>query len=312
MTARKTVKASAKHQRRSYGEPNRIVQLHHGEWVWRAYPRQGGKLRCTNRGPWLVLAKTGPVTYKIQRHPQAEPDIVHVDKLMPYYPDFGEELLSWIETDHLTRYRDQGEQTTSPTLQSQLTAVVDIPPQEPDVNPDPGSVASPPDPLNPPSEPEKMLEANTTESAEAENLPVVLETRLDSTTQADAEPCNGLSATLEPEATPAVRPDTAPNPLPADQTEPETPDDSPEVTVTSQSSHPDLGLLETLVGSQSTVPLPRRGTRPRKQPERYAPVRRLQVLPVDQAQTGPSMWLFPTIGVAVTLSTALPVASLTL
>ncbi len=41
-----------------------------------------------NRGPWLVLAKMGPVTYKIQRHPQADTEIVHVDKLMPYYPDF--------------------------------------------------------------------------------------------------------------------------------------------------------------------------------------------------------------------------------
>ncbi len=54
---------------------------------------------------------------------------MHVDKLMPYYPDVGEELHSWIETDYPTRYRDQGEQTVGPALQSQLTAVVDIPPQ---------------------------------------------------------------------------------------------------------------------------------------------------------------------------------------
>ncbi len=47
-------------------------------------------------GPWLVLVKTGPVTYKMQCHPQAEPDMVHVDKLMPYYPYFGEVLYSWI------------------------------------------------------------------------------------------------------------------------------------------------------------------------------------------------------------------------
>ena len=135
--ARKTLKTSAERQRCSYGEPNRAVRFQRGEWVWRAYPRQGGKLRYTNRGPWLVLAKTGPVTYKIQRHPQAEPDIVHVDKLMPYYPDFGEELHSWIETDHPTRYREQGEQTASPTIQSQLTVVVDIPPQVPGANPYP-------------------------------------------------------------------------------------------------------------------------------------------------------------------------------
>ncbi len=205
-----------------------------------------------------MLAKTGPVTYKIQWHPQAEPDIVHVDKLMPYYPDFGEELHSWIETDHPTRYRDQGEQTASPTLQSQLTAVVDIPPQIPDANPDPGSTAPLPDPPNAPLETEKTIETNTTKSAETENLPVVLETRLslDSTAQADPEPCHGPSAILEPEATPAACPEAVPNPLPADQMEPETPDDSPEVTATSQNSHPDLGLLEKLVGSQSSVPLP--------------------------------------------------------
>ncbi len=259
-----------------------------------------------------MLAKTGLVTYKIQRRPQAKPDIVHVDKLMLYYPDFGEELHSWIETDHPTRYRDQGEQTASPTLQSQLTAVVDIPPRVPDANPDAGSMAPLPDPLNPPIEQERTTEANTTESAETENLLVVLETRLDLTAQADPESCNGPSAVLEREATPAARPDTVQTPLPADQTGPATPDDSPAVTTTSQYSHPDLGLLETLVGSQSTVPLPCRGTRPRKQPEQYAPVRRLQVLPADQAQTGPSVWLFPTIGVAVTLSATLPVAPLTL
>ncbi len=192
-------------------------------------------------------AKTGPVTYKIQHYPQAEPDIVHVDKLMPYYPDFGEELYSWIETDHPTRYRDQGKQTASPNLQSQLTAVVDIPPQMPGASPDLGSAAPPPDPLNPPLEPENVIEANTTESAETENLPVVLETRLDSTAQADPEPCNGPSAVVEPEAIPAARPDPAPNPLPADQMGPATPDDSPEVTTISRDSHPDLGLLETLV-----------------------------------------------------------------
>ncbi len=42
------------------------------------------KLHYTNRGPWLVLAKMGPVTYKIQCHSQADPKIVHVDKFMPY------------------------------------------------------------------------------------------------------------------------------------------------------------------------------------------------------------------------------------
>ena len=39
-------------------------------------------MRYTNRWPWLVLAKPGPVTYKIQRHPQADPEIV-VQKMHP-------------------------------------------------------------------------------------------------------------------------------------------------------------------------------------------------------------------------------------
>ena len=45
---------------------------------------------------WLVLAKTSPVTYKIQRHARAEPEFVHVDKLLPYQADFEEELHSWL------------------------------------------------------------------------------------------------------------------------------------------------------------------------------------------------------------------------
>ncbi len=126
--ARKTLKTAAKRQSRGYGEPNRIVRFHRGEWVWRAYPRQGGKLRYTNRGPWLVLAKTGPVTYKIQRHPQADPENVHADKLMPYYPDFGEQLYSWIETDCPVHYRDQEIQTSQPILQDRELNIVDITP----------------------------------------------------------------------------------------------------------------------------------------------------------------------------------------
>ncbi len=75
-----------------------------------------------------MLAKTGPVTYKIQRHPQADPEIVHVDKLMPYYPDFGEQLSSWIETDSPVRYRDQEIQTSQPILQDRELNIVDITP----------------------------------------------------------------------------------------------------------------------------------------------------------------------------------------
>ena len=44
-----------------------------------------------------MLAKTGPVTYKIQRHARAEPEFVHVDKLLPYQADFEEELHCWLQ-----------------------------------------------------------------------------------------------------------------------------------------------------------------------------------------------------------------------
>ncbi len=51
-----------------------------------------------------MLAKTGPVTYKIQRHARADPEFVNVDnychKLLPYQADqadFEEELHSWLQ-----------------------------------------------------------------------------------------------------------------------------------------------------------------------------------------------------------------------
>ncbi len=43
------------------------------------------------------VGKTGPLTYKIQRHARADPDFVHVDKLLPYQADFEEELHSWLQ-----------------------------------------------------------------------------------------------------------------------------------------------------------------------------------------------------------------------
>ncbi len=109
--ARANLKKAAKRQKRGYGESNRPVNFQHGDWVWRTYPPvSGGKLYYRNRGPWLVLAKTGPVTYKIQRHAEADPEIVHVDKLMPYQADFGEELQSWLQDTETPGHRVIGTQ----------------------------------------------------------------------------------------------------------------------------------------------------------------------------------------------------------
>ncbi len=83
--------------------------------MWRVYPPvSGGKLRYRNRGPWLVLAKTGPVTYKI--HARAESEFVHVDKLLPYQADFEEELHSWLQGEESDGRRVAETQTADNTL----------------------------------------------------------------------------------------------------------------------------------------------------------------------------------------------------
>ncbi len=96
--ARTNLKKAAKCQNKGYGETNQAAAVfQRGDWVWHVYPPvSGGKLCYRNRGPWLVPAKTSSVTYKIQRHARAEPEIVHVDKLLPYEADFEEEPHSWI------------------------------------------------------------------------------------------------------------------------------------------------------------------------------------------------------------------------
>ena len=76
------LKKSAKRQKRGYGKASRTFKFERGDWVWHVYPSvTGGKLRGRNKGPWLMLAKTGPVTYKIQCSAGAEPLLVNVYKL---------------------------------------------------------------------------------------------------------------------------------------------------------------------------------------------------------------------------------------
>ncbi len=97
------LKKAAKRQKKGYGESNRPMNFQRGDWVWPAHPSVSrGKLRYWNRGLWLILAKTGPVTYKIQRHAEADPEIIHVDKLMPHQADFGEELQRWLRDTETT------------------------------------------------------------------------------------------------------------------------------------------------------------------------------------------------------------------
>ncbi len=115
--ARANLKKAAKCQKNGYGKTSRSAVFRRGDWVWRVYPPvSGGKLHYRNRGPWLVLAKTGPVAYKIQRHATAEPEFVHIDKLLPYQADFEEELHSWLQGEESDGRRVAEMQTTDKTL----------------------------------------------------------------------------------------------------------------------------------------------------------------------------------------------------
>ncbi len=65
-----------------------------------------------------MLAKTGPVTYKIQCSAGAEPELVHVDKLLPYQAGFGEEIQSWLQEEQLGGHKVAGTQTDQPASPS--------------------------------------------------------------------------------------------------------------------------------------------------------------------------------------------------
>ncbi len=74
-----------------------------------------------------MLAKVSPVMYRIQRHTEAKSEIVHVDPLLSYQPDFGQELESWIPGEESGRYRAKGSQTPMPALPETSPGVVNGP-----------------------------------------------------------------------------------------------------------------------------------------------------------------------------------------
>ncbi len=225
---------------------------------------------------------------------------------MPYYPNFGERLHSSIETDCPTQYRDQEAQTSKPVLQDRTVVIVGIPPLTCDPAPVPKAVAPHTDAPSPPEEPVEIDESHTVSPTKPEVQPAVLETPSDSTPDPNQESFIGLANSPEVETHPTLCPEDGsdrPQPIPADS---DGPDAEPLAEPTDECVDPYPALPETSMGSRSLVPLPRRGTRSRKQPERHIPIRRLQMLPATQAQTGSSVWLFPIIGIAVTLSRSLP------
>ena len=130
--ARKQLKVSAKRQKKNYQEKSRDAVFKRGDWTWKVDPvRRPGKLHPKNTGPWLVLLRVSEVIYKVQRLPDADPKLVHVDKLSKYYPEDGEQLKSWIPlTEKHKHISTQTEEINNPLIPS---------PREDSVNEDPVS-----------------------------------------------------------------------------------------------------------------------------------------------------------------------------
>ncbi len=155
-------------------------------------------------------------------------------------------------------------------------------------------------------EPVEIEESFTTSPAWPEVSPTVLEAPLELPSGPDPELSLDLTESPEVETDPEMCPADVSNRLQSTAAEPDGPNAEPEDEPTDELLNPTPKSPEIPPGSRSLVPLPRRGTRSCKQPERYTPIRRLQVLPVTQARDESSIWLFPNIGIAVTLSRSLP------
>ncbi len=154
-----------------------------------------------------------------------------------------------------------------------------------------------------PVEIEKSLIAST---AWPEVLSMVLEPPLELSSGPDQEFSGDLTESPDVETDPGTCPADVSNRLQSTPAEPHSPIAEPKDAPINECVNPSPQSPKIPPGSQSLVPLPRRGTRWCKQPERYTPIRRLQVLPVTPARDGSSTWLFPNIGIAVTLSRSLP------
>ncbi len=162
------------------------------------------------------------------------------------------------------------------------------------------------DTLRTTEEPVEIDESFTTSPLQPEVPPAVLETPLESTSGPHQELPVALAKSPEVETDPMLCPAGVPNRPQSIPTDSDGPEAEPEVEPIDVCVNPYPVLQETSTGSRSLVSLPRGGTRSRKQPERYIPIRRLQVLSVTQAQDGSSVCVFPIIGIDVTLSRSLP------
>ncbi len=61
-----------------------------------------------------MLAKNSPVNYKSPRYIGGEPEMLQVDKLLPYQADSGEQFHSWLKDEKLGGYAIAGTHTERP------------------------------------------------------------------------------------------------------------------------------------------------------------------------------------------------------
>jgi hypothetical protein len=83
--ARDHLKCQAARRKKLYDMRVNFTEFKRHDWVWYFYPRKrvgkSPKWQRLYTGPFLVIDRLGPVTYRIQRSAKADPLIVHVDKL---------------------------------------------------------------------------------------------------------------------------------------------------------------------------------------------------------------------------------------
>lgn len=83
---RENTQKAARRQKRNYDARTRDHEYSVGDWVWRWYkPLTENKLNFPFMGPYLVVAKIGEVTYKIQGNSGARIISIHVDHMKPFF-----------------------------------------------------------------------------------------------------------------------------------------------------------------------------------------------------------------------------------
>ena len=94
---RSELQRATRRQKKYYDQRAQNRSFSVGEWVLRWYPpAHTDKLNNPYIGPYLVIDKLGPVTYKIQKSRVSAPITAHVDDLKPFHT---EERQSWLQSN---------------------------------------------------------------------------------------------------------------------------------------------------------------------------------------------------------------------